>query len=61
MNLTQAHVAVVALTVICTTALGLAHVLEHSDLQTIYLACLSSLTGHAIGHAAGEAHARGSG
>lgn len=54
MNLTQAHIAVVAIVVVCTTILGYVHSLESGDITNVYIACLGSLTGHAIGYAAGQ-------
>ena len=54
MNLTQAHVVAVCLIVICATLLGATHAMGSSDITNIYVAALGSLSGHAVGYAAGQ-------
>ena len=54
MNLTQTHCTVVALLVICVTLLGVAHTLDSEDITNVYIACLGSLSGHAVGYAAAK-------
>lgn len=52
MNLTVLHGAVVLAVILATTVLGLGHVLAGPDIQTIFVACIGSLAGHAVGYAA---------
>jgi hypothetical protein len=59
-NLTQAHVAVVALIVVCATLLGALHTIQGDAVTNIYIACLGSMGGHAIGYAAGVTKGNGS-
>jgi membrane protein DedA with SNARE-associated domain len=52
--LTVAHIACVALIVVCTTILGATGGISSSDATNIFVACLGSLSGHAVGYAAGR-------
>lgn len=56
MNLTHTHCIVVALVIICATLLGVSHTLQSGDITNIYIACLGSLSGHAIGYAAAKSN-----
>jgi hypothetical protein len=51
-NITQAHIVVIGLIVLSTTILGVTHAIATGDITNIYIGCLGSLSGHAIGMAA---------
>ena len=59
MNITQAHIVVIALIVISTTILGVSHAIQSGDVTNVYIGCLGSLSGHAIGVAAQKEHDNG--
>jgi len=52
MSITAAHIVVIGLIVISTTILGVSHAIASGDLTNVYIGCLGSLSGHAIGVAA---------
>lgn len=52
MNITQAHIIVIGLIIISTTILGVTHTIASGDVTNIYIGCLGSLSGHAVGMAA---------
>lgn len=52
--LTLGHLLVVGLIVLCTTLMGIEHALTGSEVKDIIIACLGSLSGHAVGYAAGK-------
>lgn len=52
MKITTMHLVVVVVVIISATIIGAKHMLTSQDLTTVYIGCLSSLTGHAVGYAA---------
>lgn len=52
MSITQAHIIVIGLIIISVTVLGLSHTIQSGDITNVYIGCLGSLSGHAIGMAA---------
>lgn len=54
MSLTRGHVILIGLVVVCTTVMGATHAIASGDITNIYIACLGSLSGHAVGFAAGQ-------
>lgn len=53
-SLTIIHGAIVGLIVVCATVLGVSHAISGGDVTNIYVGCLGSLSGHAVGFAAGK-------
>lgn len=52
MNLTWAHIVVVVTVLICTVTMGADHVIRGEQVSNILIACIASLSGHAVGYAA---------
>lgn len=48
MNLVSGHVLIVALVAVCSTILGMAHVLHGSDPTNIFIACIASFSAHGV-------------
>lgn len=55
MNLTYAHAIVVVAVLVSVTILGAQHVVSGESITNVYIACLGSISGHAVGYAAGGA------
>jgi hypothetical protein len=53
-NLTYAHALVVIVVLLSVTVLGVEHVIRGESITNVYIACLGSLSGHAVGYAAGK-------
>ena len=56
MNLTYAHAIIVVAVLVSATTLGLNHLITGESITNVYIACLGSISGHAVGFAAAKNH-----